>query len=368
MTMADIRVEGRAGGLGAVLTAVVVDGRRGKEYRLPTDHARTVAEVTEEQLRAVYRGIPFGLPEEAISADRPSPNSRGASGLPRYGFDTWRRLFTGRQLLLFARLIAEIPRCAKGVDDYPGLWREAIVGYAALAFSKLTDYSSAGCSWHNGGEKLRQTFARFALPMVWDYCEVNPLAHTTGGFLPAVEWVARVVRHLHDAGARPHEPALLQGVHRRSATQAYQGGLDLICTDPPYYDAIPYSDLMDFFHVWLRRVLAGLSPAVDEVFAEPLGPKWQHETNDGELVDQASRFGADRDASRAAYEAGMTRYGSCARSAPPPAPDGTAASLTRCGRTSPGSCATSGTRAFAGRTSCGRPPGRPWKPSADTRL
>ena len=66
---------------------------------------------------------------------------------------------------------------------------------------------------------------RYALPMVWDYCEVNPLADTTGGFLPAVEWVARVVRHLHDAGARPHEPALLQGVHRRSATQAYQGGL-----------------------------------------------------------------------------------------------------------------------------------------------
>ena len=307
MTMADIRVEGRAGRLGAVLTAVVVDGRRGKEYRLPTDHERTVAEVTEEQLRAVYAETPFGLPEEAISADRPSPNSRGASGLPRYGFDTWRTLFTGRQLLLFARLIAQVPGCAKGVDDYPGLWREAIVGYAALAFSKLTDYSSAGCSWHNGGEKLRQTFARFALPMVWDYCEVNPLAHTTGGFLPAVEWVARVVRHLHDAGARPHEPALLQGVHRRSATQAYQGGLDLICTDPPYYDAIPYSDLMDFFHVWLRRVLVGLSPAVTEAFAEPLGPKWQHEANDGELVDQASRFGADRDASRAAYEAGMTR-------------------------------------------------------------
>ena len=308
MTMADIRLEGRSGRLGEVLTAVVVDGPRGKEYRLPIDHERTVAEVTEEQLRAAYTEIPFGLPEEPISPDRPSPNSRGASGLPRYGFDTWRSLFTGRQLLLFARLIAEIRRCATGGADCPEAWREAIVAYAALAFSKLTDYSSAVCSWHNGRETLRQTFARYALPMVWDYCEVNPLADSTGGFSAAVEWVARAVRHLHEAGGTPHDPAVLQGVHRRSATQVYeQGDLDLICTDPPYYDAIPYSDLMDFFHVWLRRVLVGVSPAVTEAFAEPLGPKWQHEADDGELVDQASRFGADRHASRAAYEAGMTR-------------------------------------------------------------
>ena len=307
MTMEDIRFEGRAGRLAATMTAVVVDGPKGKEYRLPTDHERAVAEVSEEQLQTLYADIPFGLPEEPISPDRPSPNSRGASGLPRYGFDTWGALFTDRQLLLLARLIAEIPGCANDMGGYPGVWRETIVGYTSLAFSKLTDYSSAVCSWDNSRETLRQTFARFALPMVWDYCEVNPLADTTGGFLPAVEWVARVVRRLHDAGRHRHAPSLLDGLHRRSATQPHEGLFDLICTDPPYYDAIPYSDLMDFFHVWLRRVLYGLSSAADDAFAEALGPKWRHDANDGELVDQASRFGADRDASRAAYEEGMTR-------------------------------------------------------------
>ena len=64
MTMVDIRLEGRAGRLGAVMTAVVVDGPKGKEYRLPTDHEREVAEVTEERLQALYSDIPFGLPEE----------------------------------------------------------------------------------------------------------------------------------------------------------------------------------------------------------------------------------------------------------------------------------------------------------------
>ena len=52
------------------------------------------------------------------------------------------------------------------------------------------------------------------------------------------------------------------------------GEFDRIVTDPPYYDAIPYSDLMDFFYVWLRRTLYGLSPEIDAVFREPLAPKW----------------------------------------------------------------------------------------------
>ena len=66
MTMEDIRLEGRAGRLNATMTAVVVDGgrRKGKEYRLPTDHELAMAEVTEKQLQALYADIPFGLPEE----------------------------------------------------------------------------------------------------------------------------------------------------------------------------------------------------------------------------------------------------------------------------------------------------------------
>ena len=72
-------------------------------------------------------------------------------------------------------------------------------------------------------------------------------------------------------------------------------------------DAIPYSDLMDFFHVWLRRTLHGLSPEIDAVFSEPLGPKWDRDTSDGELVDQPSRFDGDGAESRKVYEDGMLR-------------------------------------------------------------
>ena len=302
-TMADIRAEGRAGRLGARMTAVVVDGQQGKEYRLPTEAETAAARVGREELDALYADVPFGLPEEPICADRPSPNSRGASGLPRYGFDTWGQLFTDRQLLALGVFIRTIRRCAGEMDDYPDDWREAIAACLALTISRLADRGSALATWTNDRDTIRSTFARFALPMVWDFCESCPLTDTSGGFVQAVEWIARVLEHLQDATAEAPEAQAL----RQSAIEAPAGGFDAIVTDPPYYDAIPYSDLMDFFHVWLRRTLHGLSDEIDAAFAEPLGPKWDREAGDGELVDQPGRFDGDGAASRQNYEDGMAR-------------------------------------------------------------
>ena len=302
-TMEDIRLEGRAGRLGGVMTAVVVDGLKGKEYRLPTDHERAVSEVTEERLQALYTEIPFGLPEEPISAERPSPNSRGASGLPRYGIDTWRRIFANRQHLAVGVFIREIRRVFEEADDYPEDWCESLLTYLAPSISRLTDRGSTLATWTNDPEKIRSTFARFALPMVWDFSESCPLADTTGGFIQAVEWIARVVDHLQNATTEAPAARTL----RQSATRPQSDRFDVICTDPPYYDAIPYSDLMDFFHVWLRRVLHGILPETDTAFADPLGPKWDHDRNDGELVDQPSRFNSNVTESKTAYEDGMFR-------------------------------------------------------------
>ena len=295
-TMADLRAAGRAGRLGERMTAVVVDGQRGKEYRLPTAAEREAAEVSEEALAKLYADVPYGLPNEPT----PSEDALGMR-VPRYGFDTWRKLFTRRQLLALGTFVREIRGLT--LDGYPDDWREAHRAYAACTLSKLTDYSSALCSWHNSGEKLRDTFARFALPIVWDYCEVNPLSQTSGGFSAMYEWVARYVDHALAAVNAAPPPS----IRKESAIEMAVEDVDLICTDPPYYDAIPYSDLMDFFHVWLRRVLHGLSPETDAAFAAPLGPKWNRDAEDGELIDDAARFGGDREASKRNYEDGMAR-------------------------------------------------------------
>ncbi len=300
MTMEDIRLEGCADRLGAVMTAVVVNGPKGKEYRMPTEHERSIANVAEVQLQSLFADIPFGMPEDPIP--------KGGSGAARafsvdgYGIDTWRKLFTNRQLLCLGTFTVILRGLAQEPSNLPECLREAVIANLALVNDRLVDRSSAICTWDQGYEKIRNTFARFALPIVWDFTEVNPLSDTSGNYLGALEWVSRVAGHTLEAAQSAEVPAVQLG----SAT-GVAGQYDAIVTDPPYYDAIPYSDLMDFFHIWLRRATYGLSPEIDAAFREPLGPKWDRDSNDGELIDDASRFGGDKKRSKKNYEDGMTR-------------------------------------------------------------
>ena len=199
-TMADIRFEGRAGRLGAVMTAVVVDGPKGKgkEYRLPTDHERSVAEVTEEQLQALYANIPFGLPEEPLA-------SEDALGfrVPLYGFDTWRKLFTNRQLLALGEFIRALNKMPEQLADYPPEWTESLVAMCLPIISRMADRGSTLATWTNNPEKIRSTFARFALPITWDFSESAPLSDTTGGFVQSVDWVSRSASICKKASIQP---------------------------------------------------------------------------------------------------------------------------------------------------------------------
>ncbi len=299
-TMRDLRAAGKSGRLGERITAVVVNGQRGKEYRLPTEAEIEASQVTEEDVAALYEDIPFGLPTEPT----PREDALGVSA-PLYGFTSWDMLFSRRQLLAIGQLIVSIRLAFMSNEGDVGRWREPLFAYLACCLSKFTDYSSTLCSWVTARETLRDTFGiQVALPIVWDYCEVNPLSKTTGGFEGALDWVYRVTRHLTETGRSSTSPP---SVELRSATQATADSFDLICTDPPYYAAIPYSDTMDLFHVWLRRTLRGLSEETDRVFSEPLGPKWDRDRDDGELVDDASRFDGSRKASKKNYEDGMAR-------------------------------------------------------------
>ena len=303
MSMEDLRLEGSAGKLSAIMIAVVVSGTKGKEYRPPEVEETTAAEVSKEELEELFGRIPFGLPSEPICAERPSPNSRGASGLPQYGLHRWQDTFADRQTLALGTFALGTRRLPELMAAVPHDWQEAITALHALCIDRVADYSSTVCSWNNGREVIRNTFARFALPIVWDYTEVNPLSVASGNFLGALEWIARAVEHLQGASTSVPGATILQ----QSATDEAHRRFDVICTDPPYYDAIPYSDLMDFFHVWLRRTLHGVVPETDSIFAASLGPKWDRSNNHGELVDQPNRFSGNKAASKQNYEDGMAR-------------------------------------------------------------
>lgn len=298
----DIRYAATRGNLGAVMTAVVVDGPNGKEYRRPTEKEMAASICSDEEVAEAFAEVPFGVPTEAI----PVGGSRTGGGSPftppQYGLTQWTDIFTPRQLITlstFVKIVRKVPgvlATAGSTND----WREGIWALLAMAVDRIADRSSSITHWDVGYEKIANTFSGYRLPISWDFSESCPAGDSTGSFSGQVEWVAKCAEHTARAGAGQMEPQIA-----RASALTIAGEYDAIITDPPYYDAIPYSDLMDFFYIWLRRSVQGLSTEVDEAFALPVGPKWDHESADGELIDDASRFGGDKGASKKNFEDGM---------------------------------------------------------------
>ena len=161
--------------------------------------------------------------------------------------------------------------------------------YLALASSRASDSWSTIVSWRNGVEASRGTFARQALPMVWDYTEVNPFSESCGNWLGAcLGWVNKAIASLPTGPSR--------GAFQADAATQTISKDKVISTDPPYYDNIGYADLSDFFYVWLRR---SLRPIFPDLFATLAIPKAE------ELVATPYRHG-NKEKAEAFFLAGMT--------------------------------------------------------------
>jgi putative DNA methylase len=302
MTMEDLRVEGGARRLGAALTAVMVNTSEGRNYRIPTDHEVRVAADAIARIEPTFQEIPFGVPNEPTA-------SKDALGFraPLYGMNKWSHYFTPRQLLAIGTFVTQIRNAARAMLDetYPSDWREAVTCYTVAGLDRLVDRCSTQCQPDPTPAQsgVLHTFHRFAMPMVWDFIEGVTIEESSGGYLPSLEWATKVAEHALRAASGNSRVSCIC----RSSVAFNDMGFDAIITDPPYYDAIPYSDLMDFFYVWLRRTLHRLAPDMDAAFHEPLAPKWSHEHNDGELIDDDSRHGGDAKRSKGVYEDGMAR-------------------------------------------------------------
>lgn len=270
-----IRAEGKQGRIGSQLMAIVGDSGRGRVYVAPSEKQQNIADIAEPADKPMEL-----LPIQALSFR-----------VQAYGFKLWADLFTNRQLTVLttlADMVAEVhgqvlaDALAKGWPQgeplYVGgtgaqAYADAISVYLSLAVSRQTDYSSSICSWHNTGEKMRNVFARQAIPMAWDYAESNPFSTKSGNFLGQVNWVAEAVANVP---AAPQGEALQADAATRDYTNV------VVSTDPPYYDNIGYSDLSDYFYVWLRRMLKDVLPATTRT---NLTPKTQ------ELVANPYRHG-----------------------------------------------------------------------------
>jgi len=176
--------------------------------------------------------------------------------------------------------------------------------------NRLLDFCNTGTQWKIDVPTINHSFVRFALPIVWDFAEGNPVGDMAGSYRVCQERVIIGLENILNWD-------MSRGFPNIACVSAIKNGgkfYDAIITDPPYYDAIPYSDLMDFFYVWLRRTLTGSGDHYDAVFAGPCAPKWDREAQDGELIDDSSRFNGRAEESRRNYEDGMFRAFQACRS------------------------------------------------------
>jgi adenine-specific DNA methylase len=304
MTMEDIRFEGKAQRLSAMLTAVVVNGSNGKEYQLPTQTEISLATEAALAVDRVFRDLPFGKPSEPTPA--PAGSKFNSSSTRIYGLYEWKGLFTQRQLLTLATFAKHTREaCAELLrQEVTGDWHHAVTHYLATAVDRLADRGSTICTLVPSREIIGHTFTRFALPITWDFAESVAINDASGGYPGAIDWIVRFVEHaMRAARAAAGTTAKLQSGLQINEKNVY----DAIVTDPPYYDAISYADLMDFFYVWLRRTVFGVSNELNAAFRDPVSPKWSVEKDDGELIDNPTLFDGDKTASRAAYERGTYR-------------------------------------------------------------
>lgn len=286
------RDEAKNDRMGAKLMSIVAEGQRGRVYIAPSCKQEAIADVAE--------------PEEAPQSNLPAQ----ALGfrVQAYGMDQWKKLFTNRQLTAlttFSALVSEAQRKAEAdavaaglVDDGVGLadggtgaraYGEAVGVYLAFAVDKCSNLWSTITGWMNDRGAFRETFARQAIPMVWDYAEANPFSNSGGSFLQCLSRIPDTLTFL------PLQIA--NGTARQFDAQSDNGmrGI-LVSTDPPYYDNIGYADLSDFFYVWLRQSLRSTYP---KLFSTMLVPK--HE----ELVATPYREDRGKDGAREFFEEGM---------------------------------------------------------------
>lgn len=304
ITSEDIRLEGQSGRIGKVLTVVVAAGEKGKEFYPPREEDLNCERVAQAKSVAVFEKLPFGEFNEPI----PEGSSRSTGGSAFtvfiYGYKKWKEMYSDRQLAVLGSFATAIRHSTDAMrrSGYSEDWIEAIISYLVCILNKVADYNSAFVDWQPQGSKGGHTFMRWALPIKWDYIENNILESDSGGWRAVSDWVTDPIeKTLSDAGRGAEKPNVL----KQSSIQQLEGQFDLVVTDPPYYDAIPYSDLMDFFYLWIRRAIYGLNSKYDQAFAEPLCPKWDSVKRDGELIDDSGRNYGDAAKSKQAYEDGM---------------------------------------------------------------
>ncbi len=253
------------------LLAVIEESKEGKVYRLPTSAEINVVET-----------IPYVQPPN----EKMQRNSAGGDTFS-WGITEWGQLFSPRQLYTLQCLVNSLSKIKQSLSEGLGSeYSKSVLTYLGILMDRIAVINTSFGVWHVGRETLERPMGRQAISMIFDFPESNPFCNSAGSALNQLDWLTRYIESECDHPFGTH----LKNASSGEKSQFEEKYLTAVVTDPPYYDAIAYADLSDFFYVWLKRTLSDVYPLN---FATPQTPKGDECTalkhhHDGKL-DNAKR-------------------------------------------------------------------------------
>lgn len=280
ITLSHLQEEGKKGKLGNMCLGVVDASSKGKAFLDDSD-------------------VDLNTPEFFEKTDYPDQEIlhwQSCTNVVVYGLSSFGDLFTERQKIMFQSLFEGLDIINKDIKEYvqklnlsedatplneggsgKKAYTELIHFYLAIAISQLTRYGTTLCTWNPENENINQGFGRPAMPMTWDYVELNLF----GSFLNVEKTIDWVINSFSCFDFTKTAEAFIG-----DSAELKIDGKKVIFTDPPYYDNVPYSNLSDFFYVWLRLGLKNIFP---NFFQTALVPK------NKEIVASHSLFNSEEE-------------------------------------------------------------------------
>jgi len=232
----------------------------GKFYRIPSQRDLDVVFEASKELerrKRDWKGEPDIVPNE------PLPIMSGVFNAPLYGHNTWGSLFCPRQLLTMVTLVGIIRKLRESINEKSD-FNTAILTCLAFSVDRTANQFTALSKWHNGREVVDGVFSRQAIPMIWDFGEISFISGDGSYLDNALNWIL--------LNFEKGKYSSTDSIYQADASNFIlpDDSTDAFVTDPPYYNAVPYADLSDFFYIWLKRMLKETYPLL---FSGELSPK-----------------------------------------------------------------------------------------------
>jgi len=246
-----IKKQFRQGSTTEKMLVVISDGQNGKDYRLPT-----IEELHLSQQN--FNDIETFRPSEKMQR-----NSAGGDTFS-WGIDKWGQMFTKRQLNFLRTLVNTLKKIQIENFSNDNYWA-SVMSYLAILIDRVAIINTSLGRYNLQRETLEHPFARQAIAMIFDYPESNPFGNKTGSAYNQLDWILRYIN-----SEQFNIASIMNNASSGEKNQFGPKEIDVVITDPPYYDAIAYADLSDFFYIWLKRSMSEVYPLN---FATPQTPK-----------------------------------------------------------------------------------------------